>query len=101
MRPIDIKPGLEVWVLDRARVRSGAGPFKAVVSADIVKTNGSPSSFRVSGTRGWYTPSEAFATQPEAQLAWVERAESETRKEQARFNKIATRLAMAWQGASA
>lgn len=85
-----IKPGAEVWVLGRSRVRSGKGPRKAVV-AEI--NNGV---FRTSGTRGWYSSREAYLTQVEATAAWHDQATAEYKTEQARYNKIANRL-MGWQ----
>lgn len=91
MKIEDIKVGDTVWVLDRARVRSGAGPFQAVVG----EINATAQLFRAAGTRGWYSPREFHATENEARLAWFEKAEAELRNETARYNKIATRLT-AW-----
>lgn len=90
MKIEELKIGDTVWVLDRARVRSGAGPFQAVV-AEI--NNGL---FRTAGTRGWYAPREAHPSESVAKLAWFERAEAELKNETARYNKIAARLT-AWQ----
>lgn len=89
-----IKPGADVWVLDRARIRSGRGPTKAVVA---FVANGL---FRTAGTRGWYAPREAFEHEHEAITAWHEQATAEYHTERARYNKIVGRL-MAWQNRAA
>jgi hypothetical protein len=86
-----VNPGAAVWLLDRARVRSGAGP-QLVTVADVHRPNESIFNFRTQGTRGWYTRVDAFATENEAMLAWFERADAEYQKELARFNGIAQRL---------
>ena len=89
-----IKPGAELWVLDRSRVRSGKGPRKAVV-AEI-----SSGLFRAAGTRGWYAPREAFEHEHEAVAAWHEKATAEYHTERARYNRIVGRL-MAWDNKAA
>lgn len=93
----NIEVGDTVWLLDRARVRSGAGPQQVVV-ADTAPDgdNHNTHLFRVAGTRGWYVSSQAYATENEARLAWFEKAEAELKRETARYNKIAARLS-AWQ----
>lgn len=92
MKIEDISVGDTVWVLDRARVRSGAGPFAAIVG----EINATAGLFRAAGTRGWYSPREFHATESEARLAWSEKAEAELQRETARYNKISARLS-AWQ----
>lgn len=95
MKAEDIKPGVELVILDRGRVRSGAGPEKHRV-AEVWHSLGGACVFRVVGNRGRYTNTEAYASMDEAKLAWSERAEAELARERSRFNKIAGRLG-AWQ----
>jgi hypothetical protein len=86
-----IAPGARVWLLDRVRVRSGYGP-QLVTVADVHRPNDQVLNFRTQGTRGWYTQTDAFATENEAKLAWFDRADAEYQRELSRFNTISRRL---------
>ena len=90
-----IQPGATVWLLDRARVRSGAGPEEVVVAEVFPQPDGRLM-FRTRGTRGMYGALQAFQTEGAARVAWQEQADAELMKEMARFNIISSRLS-AWQ----
>ena len=87
-----LKQGARVWRLDRARVRPGIGPTQAVVATVYPDGN-----IRPAGSRGTYKPSDIYETEPLAKLAWLERADSEIKTEQARHNGIVRKLAEAFR----
>jgi hypothetical protein len=85
-----IQPGATVWILTRDRIRSGEGPRQVAV-AEL-----SDGLFRTAGTRGWFSPCEAFQHEADAHAQWRQAATAEHAAETDRYNKIAARL-MAWQ----